>query len=99
MKTREYNGDTQFQATFRSKFKPRIVEQDGDTDLDLGASEIGRGSKVSVQYKFRPWTGPGGTKTGIAQDLQMVQVLDMQSPNASQFNDDVDTSSVGDVDL
>lgn len=87
LKTKEYDGATQYQAGFRTKFKPRILGLDGKTDLDLNAGEIGRGSLVSIQYSFRDWTGPGGN-TGTSQDLQMVQVKDMKASNSSQFEDE-----------
>ena len=86
VKTKEYDGRTQHQATFKTKFKPVIKGPDGQTDLDLGTSEIGRHSVVSVQYKFRDWTNMG--KSGISQDLQMVQVKEMEASNASEFEDD-----------
>lgn len=88
LKTKEYDGQTQYQAGFRTKFKPRILGKDGKTDLDLNAGEIGRNSLVSIQYSFRDWTGPGGNTSGTSQDLQMVQVKDMKAPNASQFEDE-----------
>lgn len=86
VKTKEYNGESQFQATFKTKFKPRIVGAVANKDLDLEGSEIGRGSKVNVQYKFREWTAPGG-KTGTGQDLIALQVLELNAPNAMEFED------------
>ena len=84
VKTKEYNGATQFQATFKTKYKPRIVGNVANKDLE--GSEIGRGSKVNVQYKFREWTAPGG-KTGTGQDLIACQVLSLSAPNQMEFED------------
>lgn len=84
VKTKEYDGKTQYQVTFKSKFRPRIVAADGKTDLDLAGSEIGRGSLVSVQYKFREWTAPG-KKAGTSSDLIAVQVLQMTPQGAMEF--------------
>jgi hypothetical protein len=92
VKTREYDGKTQFQATFKSKFRPRIVGKDGKTDLDLHGSEIGRGSTVSVQYKLREWTAPG-KKQGTSCDLIAVQVLEMVAQGAMEFEAAGDDSS------
>ncbi len=86
VKTKEYNGATQFQATFKTKFKPRIVGNIATKDLDLEGSEIGRGSRVNVQYKFRDWKGPSGN-TGKGQDLIACQVLELNSPNQMEFAD------------
>ena len=86
VKTKEYQGATQFQATFKTKFKPRIVGNVANKDLDLEGAELGRGSKVNVQYKFRDWTAPGG-KTGRGQDLIAVQVLSLSAPNEMEFGD------------
>lgn len=86
VKTKEYNGATQFQAIFKTKFKPRIVGAIASRDYDLEGSEIGRGSEISVQYKFRDWTAPGG-KTGTGQDLIGIQILDLAAANAMEFED------------
>ena len=86
VKTGEYNGAPQFKATFKTKFKPRIVGNVANKDLDLEGAELGRGSKVNVQYKFRDWTAPGG-KTGRGQDLIAVQVLSLSAPNEMEFGD------------
>lgn len=86
VKTGEYNGKPQFKATFKTKFKPRIVGAVANKDLDLEGSEIGRGSLVNVQYKFREWKAPGG-KTGTGQDLIAAQVLELNAPNAMEFED------------
>ena len=86
LKTKEYDGETQYQATFRTKFKPRILGADGQTDLDLNGGEMGRGSLVSIQYSFRDWAHNG--KSGTSQDLNMVQVKDMKAANSSQFEDE-----------
>ena len=86
VKTKEYDGKTQYQATFKSKFRPRIVKADGKTDLDLEGAEIGRGSQVSIQYKFREWTSPT-KKAGTSSDLIAVQVLKMTPQGAMEFED------------
>jgi hypothetical protein len=86
VKTKEYNGASQFQATFKTKFKPRVVGAVANKDLDLEGSEIGRGSTINVQYKFRDWTAPGG-KSGTGQDLVAVQVLELNAPNNMEFTD------------
>lgn len=94
VKTKEYNGATQFQATFKTKFKPRIVGNVANKDLDLEGSELGRGSKINVQYKFRKWTAPGG-KTGTGQDLIACQVLELSTPNQMEFEDANEFGSAG----
>ncbi len=86
VKTKEYQGDTQFQATFKTKFKPRVVGAVANRDYDLEGSEVGRGSEISVQYKFREWKGPAGN-TGIGQDLVAIQILNMEAANAMEFED------------
>jgi len=88
VKTKEYDGKTQYQAGFKTKFKPRVVGADGNTDLPL-TGELGRGSVVSIQYKFRDWTNPS-KQTGRSQDLQMLQVKNLESGGASEFDDESD---------
>lgn len=88
VKTKEYEGATQYQATFKSKFRPRVVGPVSSKDYDLEGAEIGRGSEVSVQYKLREWTSPSKEK-GISSDLVAVQVLDLKAQGAMEF-DDVD---------
>ena len=88
LKTKEYEGESQYQVAFRTKFRPEILGIDGKTPLDLNGGEVGRGSIVNIQYGFRDWVGPGGTKKGTSQDLQKVQVLTMEASNASQFEDE-----------
>jgi hypothetical protein len=73
VKTKEYEGKPQFQATFKTKFKVNVVDQ-AKVEIDLGSGEVGYGSLVNVQYKDRHWTGPQGN-TGVANDLVAVQVL------------------------
>lgn len=85
VKTKEYDGNTQYQLTFKSKFRPRVVGHVASKDLDLQGSEIGRGSTVNVQYRFRNWKSPGG-KEGVSADLIAVQVLDLKSPNSVEFD-------------
>ena len=92
VKTKEYDGKTQYQATFKTKFKPEVLEKDGKSHVDLQGGEIGRHSLVNVQYSFRDWTSPTGT-SGTSADLNKVQVLDMQGSNSSEFGDE----SVGDT--
>lgn len=87
VKTKEYQGSTQFQATFKTKFKPRVVGTNAKKDYDLEGSEIGRGSEINIQYKHRDWKGPQGN-TGIAQDLVAVQILSLESVNAMEFEDE-----------
>ncbi len=97
VKTGEYEGKTQFKAVFKSKFSIPIKGLDGQSDVDLQGSEIGRGSIVSVQYGFREWTH--GNDSGKAQDLQMIQILDLKSPAASGFGDEsAFTPGLGDED-
>ena len=91
LKTKEYDGETQYQATFRTKFKPRILGADGQTDLNLNGGEMGRGSLVSIQYSFRDWKHNG--KSGTSQDLNMIQIKDMKAANSSQF----ESESLGSV--
>lgn len=84
VKTKEYDGKTQYQVTFKTKFRPRIVGTDPSKDYDLQGSEIGRGSLVSVQYRFREWTAPG-KKQGTSSDLVAVQILEMTPQGAMEF--------------
>lgn len=86
VKTKEYDGKTQHQAVFKSKFRPRIVGQVASKDFDLEGSEIGRGSKVSVQYRMRDWKTPS-KQTGTSADLVAVQILDLKSQGAMEFED------------
>lgn len=86
VKHKEHDGKSQIQATFKTKFKPRIVGQIASKDLDLEGSELGRGSVINVQYKFREWKAPGG-KTGVGQDLQQLQVVDLQGVTGNEFGD------------
>lgn len=86
VKTKEYDGKTQYQATFKSKFRPRIVGAIASKDFDLEGSEIGRGSLVSVQYKFREWITPA-KKSGTSSDLIAVQVLNLTPQGAMEFED------------
>lgn len=86
VKTKEYDGKTQYQAVFKSKFRPRVVGRDSSKDYELHGSEIGRGSEVSVQYKLREWTAPG-KKAGTSSDLVAVQILDLKAQGAMEFDD------------
>jgi len=86
VKTKEYDGQTQYQATFKSKFRPRVVGSVASVDHDLQGSEIGRGSVVSVQYKLRDWVSPS-KQSGTSSDLVAVQILDLKSQGAMEFED------------
>jgi len=86
VKNREYDGKTQFQAQFKSKFRPRIVGNIAAQDYDLEGKEIGRGSTINVQYKMREWTNPQ-KKTGVSQDLQAIQIVSLNDVSASEFDD------------
>lgn len=97
VKTKEYDGKTQYQVTFKSKFRPRIVGPVATKDLDLEGSEIGRGSKVSVQYKFRDWKTPS-KQTGTSSDLIAIQVLDLKAQGAMEFEDAEDFGNDDDQD-
>lgn len=96
VKTKEYQGDTQFVSTFKTKYRPRIVGHVASKDFDLQGSEIGRGSEVSIQYKFRDWKSPTG-KTGTAHDLQAVQILELKAPNNMEFEDADDLGGEAEV--
>lgn len=96
VKTKEYDGKTQYQATFKSKFRPRIVGPIASKDYDLEGAEMGRGSYVSIQYKFREWKSPS-KQTGTSSDLVAVQVLDLKPQGSMEF-DDADTFGRDDSD-
>jgi hypothetical protein len=87
VKTKEYEGKTQYQATFKSKFRPRIVGPVSSKDYDLEGAEVGRGSKVSIQYKFREWVSPS-KESGVSSDLVAVQILDLKSQGSMEFEDE-----------
>lgn len=89
VKTKEYDGKTQYQATFKSKFRPRVVGAVASKDFDLQGSEVGRGSRVSVQYKLREWTAPGG-KSGTSADLVALQILELEAQGSMEFEDATD---------
>lgn len=86
IREREHDGKTQHQAVFKSRYKPRIVGHIASEDLDLEGSELGRGSLINVQYKFREWTNPQ-KQTGTAQDLQQIQVIDRAAVSDNAFED------------
>lgn len=96
IKQKEYKGEAQFQATFKTKYKPEIKAIDGKTNVDLNGGEIGRGSLINVGVSFRPWENP--TKddegkpltTGTAQDLAGIQIL-LQENGATSFTDESET--------
>ena len=96
-KTKEYKGVTQFQATFKTQYKPAILAIDGKTNVDLNGGEIGRGSLLNVGVSFRPWVSPDKTKNGIAQDLSGIQIL-RQENGATSFADESDTDLGADAD-
>ena len=87
VKTKEYDGKTQYQVTFKSKFRPRIVGNVPSVDHDLQGSEIGRGSIVSVQYKFREWVSPAKQK-GTSSDLIAVQILSLKAQGNMEFEEE-----------
>lgn len=97
VKTKEHDGATQYQVTFKSKYRPRVVGAVASKDYDLEGSEIGRKSTVNVQYKFREWKAPGG-KTGTSADLVAIQILDLNAPGAMEFDDVDEFGSGGDSD-
>jgi len=92
VKTKEYDGKTQYQATFKSKFRPRVVGSVASVDHDLQGAELGRGSIISVQYKLRDWVSPSKT-TGTSSDLVAIQILDLKTQGAMEFED---TGAFGD---
>lgn len=94
VKTKEFDGKTQFQTVFKSKYKPEILSADGKTKVDLDGGEIARGSLVSVQYKARDWQGPSGN-TGVSYDLEKVQLIEGVS-GAPVFEDATETLGGGD---
>ena len=86
VKTKEYDGKTQHQATFKSKFPPAIV--DGATKpYNLDGQEITRGSLVNIKGSFRNWTSPCKTKQGVGQDLSAVQIVELKEAGAGGFED------------
>ena len=88
VKTKEYDGKTQFQAQFATKFPVRVVDV-SKQPIALNGSEIGRGSDINVQYKFRNYKTPTG-QSGQAQDLTAVQVLNFMEPSDTEFDDESD---------
>lgn len=86
VKTKEYEGKTQYQGVFKSKFRPRIVGNVASKDFDLEGAEIGRGSIISVQYKLRDWVSPSKQK-GTSSDLVAIQILDLKTQGAMEFED------------
>lgn len=87
VRTKEHEGKPQLQAVFKTKFKPRIVGQIASKDFDLEGAEIGRGSEVNIQYKFREWTNPS-KQSGTSQDLVAVQIVDLKAVNGNEFEDE-----------
>jgi hypothetical protein len=87
VKTKEFDGKTQYQVTFKSKYRPRIVGNVASQDFDLQGSEIGRGSVISVQYKFRDWVSPSKT-SGTSSDLIAVQVISLKAQGNMEFEDE-----------
>ena len=86
VKTKEYDGKTQHQATFKSKYPPAIV--DGATKpYALNGQELPRGSEVNIKCSFRDWVSPCKTKKGTGQDLSAVQVVTMAEAGAGGFED------------
>lgn len=97
VKTKEYDGKTQYQAAFKTKFRPRVVDAT-NKDYDLQGSEVGRGSTISVQYKFREWKAPGG-KTGTSADLVAIQLIDLKSAGSVEFEEVDSEFGEGDSDI
>jgi hypothetical protein len=85
IKTKEYDGKTQYQATFKTKFIPAII--DGATKPYKLDNEIPRGSTINIKYSFRDWISPCGTKKGTGQDLSAIQLVDMKEASAAGFED------------
>ena len=73
VKTSEYEGATQYKATFKTNKFPPIVAQDGRTIVDLQGSELRRGSIISIQYEPRRWTAKGSQDTGMATDIERIR--------------------------
>lgn len=86
IKTKEYDGKTQYQATFKSKFPPAIVDS-MTKPYDLQNQEIPRGSIVNVKCSFRNWTSPCKTKSGVGQDLSAIQLVELKEAGSSGFED------------
>lgn len=93
IRNKEYEGKAQFQATFKTQFRPPVVDP-AKNPQDLGGAEIGRGSLVNIQYSFRDWVSPDKTKKGTATDLAGVQVLKLQAGAGGEFEE----VAVGDTD-
>ena len=74
VKTSEYEGATQYKATFKTNKFPPIVAQDGRTIVDLQGSELRRGSIISIQYEPRRWTAKGSQDTGMATDIARIRL-------------------------
>jgi len=87
VKTKEFDGKTQFQVAFKTKFKilHNIRGIDGVTVLDLEGGELARGSLINVQFEFKPWEMQG--KTGISQHLTGIQVLVAETGGKNEFGD------------
>jgi hypothetical protein len=88
VKIKEYEGTSQYQVQFKTKFSPEIKQADGKTPFDMRGEELGRGTKVNVQYSFRPWTSPDKKSSGIASDLNKIQVIALNGGGASEFGDE-----------
>lgn len=89
VKVKEFDGQTQFQATFKTKFKvlDKIKGRDGVTIVDLEGAELPRGAKVNVQYGFRNWENSQNKTKGVSQDLLGIQVLELGSIQKNEFED------------
>ena len=86
VKTKEYEGKTQYLATFKSKYPPAIVDSMAKA-YDLKNQEIPRGSIVNVKHTFRDWVSPCKTKKGIGQDLSALQLVDLKESGSAGFED------------
>ena len=87
LKTKEYDGKTQYQAVFKSQFRPRVVGQNPKVAYDMEGNELGRGSLVNVQFSFRQWKNEKTKQSGVSQDLVGIQVLKGEDIGSSEFDD------------
>lgn len=88
VKNKEYDGKLQYRVTFKTKYAARVVQADGRTEHDLAGGELGRNSKVNVQYNLREWSHMG--KSGVSQDLVGVQIKRLEAQNELAFESEDD---------
>ena len=74
VKEAEYEGTSQYKATFKTNRTPIIVEADGRTPVDLEGNELKRGSLVSIQYSPRRWVKTGTSQTGMVTDIERIRL-------------------------